>query len=199
LYYVALGDKQRALDALAQANRLDPLNVEIADWGQFVITMSGDYDRAIAWADDKTRLFPDVGFVFADASLAHSLVGNHEDAVMLAEKGALLDQRGPFSLVLLAQAYAAAGRIEDAREVLAEAERSETYVCPYETATAHIALGNLDRAFELLIDRAVVLRSNCLIFTRQDPRLEPLHSDPRFAELLETVGLDDASIRGYER
>lgn len=199
LYYIALGDKQRALDALAQANRLDPLNVEIADWGQFVITMSGDYDRAIAWADDKTRLFPDVGFVFADASLAHSLAGNHEDAVTLAEKGALLDQRGPFSLVLLAQAYAAAGRIEDAREVLAEAERSETYVCPYETATAHIALGNLDRAFELLIDRAVVLRSNCLIFTRQDPRLEPLHSDPRFAELLETVGLDDASIRGYER
>ncbi len=199
LYYVALGEKQRALDALAEADRLDPLNVEIADWGQFVITMTGDYDRAIARADEITRLFPDVGFVFADASLSNSLAGNHQKAVTLAEKGALLDQRGPFSLLLLAQAYARAGRIEDARAALAEAERSETYVCPYETATAHIALGNLERAFELLIDRAVAIRSNCLIFTRQDPRLEPLRPDPRFAELLETLGLDDASIRDYER
>jgi tetratricopeptide (TPR) repeat protein len=198
LYYVSLGDKQRALDALAEATRLDPLNVEIADWGQWVITMTGDHDRAIAWADEKTRLFPDVGFVFADASLAYSLAGSHAQAVALAEKGARLDQRGPFSLLFLAQAYAGAGRIEEAREALAEAERSETYVCPYETATSHIALGNLERAFEL-IDHAVVIRSNCLIFTREDPRLEPLRPDPRFAELLVTVGLDDASVRSYER
>ncbi len=63
---------------------------------------------------------------------------------------------------------------------------------------AYVLRDDIDQAFELL-DRAVGFRSNCLMFTRQDPRLEPLRHDHRFEELLRTVGLDDISIREYPR
>lgn len=161
--------------------------------------MAGDNDAAVRWAAEKTRLFPNVSFIVSDASIAYSLSDRPEEAVRLAEDGVRLEPRGPLPLLILSQAYARAGRTGEAHAALTEAEHSDTYVCPYETAATYVALGDLDRALDLLLNRAVALRSNCLIWTRQDPRLLPLHGDPRFAELLKVVGLDDASIRTYGR
>jgi hypothetical protein len=50
-----------------------------------------------------------------------------------------------------------------------------------------------------LLDDAVAKRSNCLIFLRHDPRLAPIRQDPRFAILLNRVGLDDLALASYER
>jgi hypothetical protein len=49
-------------------------------------------------------------------------------------------------------------------------------------AGVYAQLGNKDQAFKWL---AKALRSrSCMYFLRQDPRLESIHSDPRFQELL---------------
>ena len=42
-------------------------------------------------------------------------------------------------------------------------------------------------------------RSNCLIFLRNDPRLEPIRKDPRYQVLLHRVGLDDVAIASYKK
>jgi TolB-like protein/Tfp pilus assembly protein PilF len=198
LYYTGLGDARRAFDALAEADRQDPLNPEITFWGLFIFAMFETYTEGIKWADKKLPLFPNTPLVASNAALLYSLAGDHEKAVLLSEESVRLGQRGPFFLIFLAQAYIHAGRVDDAREMLAEAEQSETYVCPYETAAIHIALDDFDQAFELL-DRAVGFRSNCLMFTRQDPRLKAIRDDPRFTTLINITGLDETSVREYPR
>jgi hypothetical protein len=69
-------------------------------------------------------------------------------------------------------------------------------VCPYESAAAYLSLGDEARAMTLL-DEAVAKRSNCLIFSRVDPRMKSLQGNPQFPLLLTRVGLDDLSVASY--
>ena len=73
------------------------------------------------------------------------------------------------------------GRRDEARTVLEEilAERSEKWVSAYEIAIVYGLIGKPDNAFRWL---ATAEREHAVGFTfvRVDPRLESLHSDPRF-------------------
>jgi hypothetical protein len=116
-----------------------------------------------------------------------------------------LSGRAPLALIMLAQGYGYAGQKDKVPPLLEEAERANIYMCPYETAVAHLTLGDeasKARAIELLYE-AVEKRSNCLIFLRIDPRLRVLRDDPRhaerFQELLTLVGLDEPSVKSYRR
>jgi len=198
LYYAGLGDVDGVRRSLDMATNLDPLNLELAEWGSWIYMMVDELDRSVDLANEYVRLHPEAGVVFTNASLVMSVAGQHDRAIALAEKGVLLDSRAPLSLLVLAQVYGVAGQMDEVRPLLAEVNASEDYVCPYETATVHILLDEVNRAFELM-DDAVEFRSNCLIFTRYDPRLEPVRSDPRFTTLLAEIGLDDESVRAYPR
>ena len=50
-----------------------------------------------------------------------------------------------------------------------------------------------------LLDEAVAKRSNCLIFLRNDPRLEPIRQHPHYPVLLTRVGLDDVAVASYKK
>ncbi len=52
----------------------------------------------------------------------------------------------------------------------------------------YAALGEHDRAFACL-DEALEARSAGLVYLHLDPGYEPLRSDPRFAALVEKLGL----------
>ena len=82
------------------------------------------------------------------------------------------------------------GRRNDAVKLLDELNDSSKrrYVSPYDLALIHIGLGDNDRAFEML-ERAYQERSSALSWLKVDPRLDPLRSDPRFANLMSRVGL----------
>jgi hypothetical protein len=153
----------------------------------------------------QMRQHPDNGFVFCGAGIAAYLRGDTAEGVELLEKGVELSGRAPLSLIMLAQGYGYAGQKDKVPPLLEEAERANIYMCPYETAVAHLTLGDeasQARAVELLFD-AVEKRSNCLIFLRVDPRLRVLRDDPRhaqrFQELLTLVGLDDEAVKTYRR
>jgi len=198
LYYSGLGDTEGVRRSLAAANRLDPLNIEIADWGQWTLAMVGDVDEAISWAEEKMRQHPEVGVVYTGGAVAASLAGDHERAIELAIEGARLDENSPIALITLAQIYGAAGQTDKVLPLLEEAGRSGEYMCPYESAVTWLLLGDLEKVFDLL-DDAVEYRSNCMIFLRGDPRLEPIRDDPRYDTLLARVGLDDTALAGYRR
>jgi hypothetical protein len=61
------------------------------------------------------------------------------------------------------------------------------YVSPYGLAYIHVALGEKDEAF-VLLNKAHEERSSDVIDLKVDPQLDPLRSDPRFAELLRRMG-----------
>ena len=205
LYYTALGENEKVKASLARAVELDPLNSELADWGTWALFMVGEQQAARDWAEKQMRQHPENGFVFCGSGIAAYLRGDAAEGVALLEKGVELSGRAPVALIMLAQGYGYAGQKDKVLPLLEEAERANIYMCPYETAVAHLSLGDeasRTRAIELLFE-AVEKRSNCLIFLRIDPRLKVLREDSRYAdryrELLTLVGLEESAVRSYRR
>jgi tetratricopeptide (TPR) repeat protein len=197
LYYSGLGEREKVKQALAEAERLDPLNAEMADWGNWALFMVGEKQAAREWNDKQMRQHPDIGMVFSGGGVGAYIAGDHERAVRLAERGAQLDG-SPVAMIMLAQAYGHAGQKDKVLPLLEKAASAGGFVCPYESAAAYLSIGDKERALSLL-DEAVAKRSNCLMFLRNDPRLEPIRQDPRYAILLTRVGLDDLALASYER
>jgi DNA-binding winged helix-turn-helix (wHTH) protein/tetratricopeptide (TPR) repeat protein len=197
LYYSTLGERDRVKSALAAAERLDPLNTVMADWGTLVLLMVGEGQAAREWVDKQIRQHPDVGMVYSSGSAAALVAGDRERAVRLAEHGVKLD-RSPLALVLLAQAYGYAGRTAKVIPLLEEAASAGSFVCPYESAVAYLTLNDEERAMTQL-DDAVAKRSHCVIFLRVDPRLESIRHTPHYQLLLNRVGLDDVAMASFPR
>jgi len=197
LYYSALGEPEMVKRALAEGERLDPLNAEMADWGNWALFMVGESKDAREWVDRKIEQHPDVGLVYSGAGVGAYIAGDHARAVKLAEQGAELDG-SPVSMVMLAQAYGYSGQTEKVLPLLEKAAAAGTYVCPYESAAAYLSIGDEARAMTLL-DDAIAKRSNCIMFLRIDPRLAPIRDDPHYSQLLSRAGLDDVSVASYKR
>ncbi len=198
LYYSGIGDVEGVHRSLNQAVKLDPLNVEIADWGHWALAMLGETKDAVEWASKQIKLHPKVGIIYSGASVSASMNGDHQRAITLANKGVKLDPESTFALLILAQAYGYADDLDNAQSVLDRAETFSSYVCPYESAIVYLQLGNKVKAYELL-HQAVDMRSNCLVFVRNDPRLIAIKDDTDFSLILTLVGLDDASYQKYSR
>ena len=197
LYYSGLGDGEKVKSSLAAANRLDPLNTEVADWGEWALLMVGEDAAARAWGEEKMRQHPNMGMLFSSACTGFYMAGDHARAVALAKRGAELE-RSATALIMLAQAYGYAGQKEQVQPLLDEAASMGTYTCPYESAVAYLSIGDTERAFSLL-NESVEKRSNCLMFLRNDPRMKVLRPDPRYQDLLTRVGLDDLAVRSYKQ
>lgn len=193
LYYSAMGDVDNVKKSLTNADNLDPLNLEIADWGLWALMMVNEIDTAIEWGERKIKLHAELPYPLLNLSVAEYMNGNVESSVSLATKGVELSQRAPLPLVLLAQSYAASGQASQALALITEAEAKKQYMCPYETAVVYVLLGEIDKAF-LLLNQAVDFQSNCLIFTKNDPRLNSIKDDLRYKTLVKKLGLDDESI-----
>jgi hypothetical protein len=64
----------------------------------------------------------------------------------------------------------------------------ERYVSSYYFAMIHLGLNETDQAFACL-ERAYEERSGFMAFIKVEPLLDPLRSDPRFADLERRIGL----------
>lgn len=93
---------------------------------------------------------------------------------------------------LEAFAHARAGREDEARRILQHLTEppAEQYISPYCLARVHAGLRDFEKAFAEL-ERGVAERACWMVFLRVDPFLDELRNDPRFAALLDRVGLPD--------
>ena len=92
--------------------------------------------------------------------------------------------------VSLIHAYGRSGmRPEAQRELKRLLVAAKTkFVSPYFLATAYAGLGDKDKAFEWL-ETAYRERVDWITYLKVDPELDPLRSDPRYADLLRRIGL----------
>jgi tetratricopeptide (TPR) repeat protein len=105
----------------------------------------------------------------------------------------------PTMRAALAQSFAAAGRSQEAVQILGELTElaKRKYVAPYFFAGIYIGLGENDRAMEYL-ERAYEERSHWLIYLHIDPSMDGLRSDSRFEEMLRRIGLPLSGAIGGE-
>lgn len=115
-------------------------------------------------------------------------MGRFEEGIATAEHLVAVSQRAALFVGLLGWALATAGRKEEAKPLLEEL-RARPATAPTIVTEAQLlgALGDLDDAFEVLV-RA---EEECQLFLYFHgwPTFDPLRADPRFAALVDRLGL----------
>jgi serine/threonine protein kinase/tetratricopeptide (TPR) repeat protein len=185
----AMGRHSEAFAEIERARQISPQSPVLATAVANVLFLAGRYDDAIEQCHKALTL--DSGAVSAHTVLrwAYEKKGLHNEALAAFEQERVFAGDTPTTNVKRACVLASVGRYEEARVVLEEilSRRLEQWVSAYEIAIVYSLIGEPDNAFSWL---AVAEREHAVGFTfvRVDPRLEALHSDPRFRSLM--VGLE---------
>jgi serine/threonine protein kinase/Flp pilus assembly protein TadD len=121
-------------------------------------------------------------------SFLFTAMGRHEEAIAGAEQCMATTGKASRTLGRLGAAYAWAGKIEQAEEILREMNEiaARRYISPYHMALVQSALGRVESALELL-KRAVDSRDAWVLWMAVDPELDPLRSHPRFNTILQEL------------
>jgi TolB-like protein/Flp pilus assembly protein TadD/predicted Ser/Thr protein kinase len=194
-YLMAMGRMAESAAETKRAVDLDPVDDDLTDclcWHSFA---ARQYDNSIQMARNLLVRVPDDTWEMAVLGWDYEQKGMHEQAIAEFKKAVELTDKNspifsPFYLAGLAHAYALAGRRSDAEQVLQGLlERArQSYVSPFDIALIYTALGQKDTAFAWMT-KAVAERSTWLVYSKWEPRLDPLRSDPRFEDLLRRIGL----------
>lgn len=172
---------------IAFARVLDPLSPTIQTLASGPALWSRRYREAEAGY--RAVLAADPDYALAHYALGLCQLGEGKADEALASFRKALRGLGPdFVYPSMAQAYAALGRSDDARELLTAllAGASSHYVSPYKIAVTYAALGEQEAAFEWLA-HAVANHDDRLVLLGVDPFMDPLRGDPRFEALLREV------------
>lgn len=190
-YYLrAMGRLQEALDQAKQAQQLDPLSLPIASTLAGRYRDLGQYDQAIAVVQKVMELNPDFGLAHEVLGSVYEREGNFKASVAEWQRAAELSQNNPSVLAALGHVYGLSGNTAEARKT---AERLKPmserhYVAAWDVAVLYAGMRDSDSAFRWL-EKAYRDRDSQMPFLKQDHRLAPLQSDPRFQNLLRRVGL----------
>jgi serine/threonine-protein kinase len=184
------GRYDAAIAHVRQARDLDPLSYRLGTAAAVIHFCARRYPEAERLARDAVALAP--GFYLAHLILGSTLTAQHRfDAAIAAYEHALkVLPNEPDALASLGRTLALAGRVADARAILARLDAPDVATPPsrYELAFLRGALGDRDGAFAELhtsIDR----HENELVYLAADPLFDPLRDDPRWEEVVRRVGV----------
>jgi TolB-like protein/Flp pilus assembly protein TadD len=188
-YAFYLARTGRLTEAIAEVERgvdLDPVSWHSFHSEGFICYFSRRYDRALSLILRVRALDinpPDWSFLLGD---------------VYAEQGKLPESIAEFlksgngadSLGHLGNAYARAGRLDEARKAI---ERLQEHVRKngvgrYEIALVYAGMGRKQDTFKWL-EESYQAHDVGLLYLKIDPCLDPLRSDPRFDDLMRRVGL----------
>nr|MBA2245577.1 tetratricopeptide repeat protein [Gemmatimonadota bacterium] len=183
------GNPEAARAQMQRALELDPLSVAIQTAAGTLFYYERQYDQAAAQYRKALEMDPTFWPALLQLGSAHLQQGLHREAITEVEEATRLSGDHPLPLAFLGYSYAVSGRREEARHILStlKAEARTRYISPVYLAGIHAALAENDDAFEWL-DRGLESRDDWMIYLRADPVFDPLRSDPRFPQLLATVG-----------
>ena len=185
------GRTEEALDWSRRARELDPLGVAATGHGR-ILFHARRYDEAIRVYRSVLAAQPDD--LPANLFLGMALISNGQPgkAISPLEKVISGSQRTIDAFGVLVMAYAQAGRHADALRLLGQLKKRQqtNYVPAGVFVNAYLGLGDYEQTF-VWLDRAVQERANLLQYVKVHPFFDPLRGDPRFADLVRRVGLDE--------
>jgi serine/threonine-protein kinase len=192
-YLMAMG---RVVESEAESKRavaVDPMGDVLNSclcWHSFA---ARDYDQSIRQAEKFLSSQPDDPWQLSTIGWDYEQKRMPEQAIAKFKRAVEVTKDDSFYLAALGQAYAMAGNRREAEKILQTlSDRGKkSYVSPFDLALIHVALGEKDKAFALL-DKAVAERSSFIVYSKWEPRLDPLRSDPRFSQMLKQIGLPAA-------
>jgi tetratricopeptide (TPR) repeat protein len=181
------GELDRGLEELRHAQQLEPLLTVARTRVASLLYFAHRYDEAIVQIKESLALDDRPGIAHALLGRVYLHTGRYDLA--LAEFAQI---RGPTpgSFGDVGQALALSGRRAQA---LAELDRvlklsTQRYVSAGDIASIYASLGDTENAL-MWLDRALQQRASLLGFLAQNPTFDGLHHDPRFAAIVDRVGI----------
>lgn len=192
-YALHLNDMSRFDEAIAEIRRaweIDPRSLVINSDVGIIFSSARRYDEAIEHF--KKTIEMDPSFPDAHAMLGWTYVrkGMYPEAIAEFEKARTLFGSPASQLDGLIYAHGMAGNRSEALKVLDKLKKlnKQNIQIPWENwVFVYIGLGDHDKAFELL-EKAFQEHLSVKRFF-DTPYVDPLRSDPRFADLVRRVGL----------
>lgn len=186
-YLSALGRHTEAFATSERARALDPLSLLIQANNGLYFFMGREYDRAIE--RERQALELDAKCNTCRTYLAIALAQSRRLPEALKEARLVqLPGANPLDVATAASAIAAAGQRAEAEALLRRLRQlgKQRWVCPYELGTTYLALGDKEQVLREL-ENAYQAHSICMIWLKDDPRLDPLRSEPRFQPFLQRM------------
>jgi TolB-like protein/Tfp pilus assembly protein PilF len=188
LALATLRQSDRSIGELKRALELDPLSMIINADLSIIYLYARRYDAAEAQAR-KTLEMDSRSFVahyYLGAVM--QLTGRLKEAIPEFQKAVELNN-DPYSIAMLAQAYARNGQTDEARKLLAHLnEMAKSAEVPeYALATVYTSLGEKERAIEALEHGFAGGNKSYLFLLPGDPFLDDLRGDPRFEALVQKI------------
>jgi len=179
-----------ALLELAEAERLDPLDLQVKTQIGYVHRFRHDLDGAIAQFERVIGLEPTFAFAHYALGDACTQRGQYDRAIEAFDKAIELGGRSVNHVGVLGYTYARSGNRDRAAEHLQElsARAADGYVSPIWFALVHLGLSELDSVFDWL-NRAFEERDGSLILITAAVEFDPVREDARFKVLLDRMGL----------
>jgi adenylate cyclase len=185
-----LRQPERSIAELKRALELDPLSMIINADLSIIYLYAGRYNQAEAQAR-KTLEIDSRSFVahyYLGAAL--QLTSRLNEAIPEFQKAVELNN-DPYSISMLAQAYARNGQKDEARKLLGHLnEMAKSAEVPeYALALVYTSLGEKERAIEALERGFTGGNKSYLFLLPGDPFLDDLRGDPRFEALVQKITL----------
>jgi len=185
-FLMAMGRTDEAIAEMKRACELDPLSEEHSALLAELYFWTRRYDEAEAELKRTVELAPESAAARLVTAYLDSARGRHQEAIAAYMDYLYGTETESRLSPTLAWFYAAAGRTQEARDILARTKPGE--ISPAQMAWVHAALGDPDNAFAWL-DKAYEQRAINLLWIETQPWFDPLRSDPRFNALLTRMNL----------
>ena len=184
-------DQEAGLAAANRAYQLDPLSPSVVFNVGYAQRLAGRFDDAIATC---SKVVHDNSYARAHWCLTAAYWGKRDYVNAVSQWKLYAQLLGSAAETQFANAldagFQAGGwkaAVQKGLEVRLD-QRKTGYASPFDIAMLYAELGHKDQAF-VWLDTAYRERDFQMIGLKTNFALEPLHSDPRFAELVKKVGL----------
>ncbi len=183
------GQFEEAIAEMKRAHELDPLSLVInTDLGDTYF-YARQYDKAIEQLRKTIEMDQNFYYAHYELGMAYEMKGAYAEAIAQYQKARQLngDPRVP---ALLAHAFAASGKRDEALKTLSELQEiaNRQYVPAYNFAIVYAGLKDREQAFEWL-EKSYQDRSSRMAILEVDPFLDNLRTDSRLANLINRVNL----------
>ena len=175
---------------LEEAERLDPLHLQVKTLIGYFFYFRHDFDRAIEQFERVLALEPSFAFAHYALGDACTQTDQYDRAFAAFERAIELGGRSVNHVGVLGYAHGRSGNRDRANALLQEliTRASREYVPAMWIALVHLGLSDLAGLFHWL-DRAFDERDGSLILITAAVEFDPAREDPRFKSLLGRMGL----------
>jgi len=185
-FLVLMGRLDEAIAEHKRAQEIDPLTPLHTAWLGGLYWYGGKYDKAIEEARKCFKLTDNYAYGSLIEGYGLAEKGMYDEASAAHRKATAIDPSWKYAL---GRTYVMAGRIDEARKILAELEKEPPSAFgAWALAVMYTALGEKDKAFKALSFEPT---HAWIPWVRVDPQFFPLRGDPRFKELLKKYNLPD--------